>query len=247
MIVLLIVKSSVNGKDIALYNQEYKKMFVKKALESKFSNLVYDSETGISSDFIREYALMDTADRFYSNDFVSGVYKNINFEQADVHIEEKRETRDSKGRTRTTYVTIFRGRVMFFDFNKPFKANVLVVGAGFGAVGHGRGFEKVEMEDMTFNDEFSVYAEDAHEAFYILTPHYMEKLRSIATVLSCGVMFGFVDNRLVIAVDNRDDSFEANIFEEIDEGKINSEIINDINLITDLVEDFELHNDYFKR
>ena len=33
---------------------------------------------------------------------------------------------------------------------------------------------KVEMESDKFNQIFRVYAEDPHDAFYLLTPHFME-------------------------------------------------------------------------
>ena len=48
-------------------------------------------------------------DRYHSEDYISAEYKNIKFEQSDVHIEEEHESTDSEGHTTTTYVTIFKG------------------------------------------------------------------------------------------------------------------------------------------
>lgn len=50
--------------------------------------------------------------------------QNISVEQADVHIEEEYEPTDNNGNTTTTWVTIFRGKWMIFDFNKNFKSNI---------------------------------------------------------------------------------------------------------------------------
>ena len=60
-------------------------------------------------------------------------------------------------------------------------------------------------------------------------------------------MFGFLDNKLYVAVDNREDSFEYNVFEPIDEKEINNNITKDIKLITDFVNELNLDNDLFKK
>ena len=74
--------------------------------------------------------MMDTGDIYSSNDYVEGKYKGILFRQSDVHIQN--ESTDSDGNT--TYTTVFRGRWMIFDFNKPFKANVEVAQKNFGGI-----------------------------------------------------------------------------------------------------------------
>ena len=86
----------------------------------------------------------------------------------------------------------------------------------------------------------AVYAENEHDAFYILTPHFMEKLKELDNKFNADLLFGFVDNKLHIAVDNYEDSFEHNVFEEINEASIENEIIKDIKLITDFVKELNL-------
>ena len=46
---------------------------------------------------------------------------------------------------------------------------------------------------------------------------------------------------------NREDSFEYNVFEPIDEKEINNNITKDIKLITDFVNELNLDNDLFKK
>ena len=103
------------------------------------------------------------------------------------------------------------------------------------------------MEDLEFNKNFCVYAQSEHEAFYILTPHFMEKLKEVTNKLNCGVMFCFVDNRLHIAIDNNEDSFECNVFKVINEQEIEADIIKDIKVITDFVNELSLDNDLFRK
>lgn len=249
LVISVIIKAIVNGRDISRFNKEYKSVFVLGVLKNNFENLTYDFEDGFSEEQIRKTRMFDTGDRFTSNDYISGSYKNIKFEQADVHIEERYEDTDKDGNKKIRWETVFEGRIMIFDFNKNFMANMLVVSDGFprDALLRNGKLSRVKMEDTEFNKQFSVYSDLEHDAFYILTPHFMEKMKKIHSELKCGIMFGFLDNRLYVAVDNGLDSFEYNVLKPIDEKEINNSIIKDIELITDFVNELNLDNDLFKK
>ena len=191
-------------------------------------------------------------DRYSSNDYISGKYKNINVIQADVHIEEEHETTDSDGNTTTTWVTIFMGRWMIFDFNKIFKANIQVCQKGFGNSklsnwGSKTKYKKVMMEDQVFNNIFRTYAQDEHDAFYILTPSLMEKIKKLVNNISGKLLFCFVDNKLHIGIQNNKDSFEHGIFTKINEEKVTNDISQDIKMITNFVDELSLDNDLFRK
>ena len=247
-VISIIVKSIVNGSDISKFNKEYKSIFVLSALESTFEDLTYDFKNGFSKQTIVETGIFDTCDRFSSNDYISGRYKNIKFEQSDIHIEEEHEEVDKDGDRKTWWETVFKGRIMIFDFNKKFMANMLVVSANFPAriLFRSKKMSKVKMEDTKFNSEFSVYSDLEHDAFYILTPHFMEKIRGLYSQLGCGIMFGFLNNKLYVAVDNKEDSFEYDVFKPINKIDIKRSITKDIEVITDFVNELDLDNDLFK-
>ena len=249
IIILTIIKSIVNGKDIKIFNNEFKSIFVLNSLRQFFDNLDYKSENGFSEEYIQKVGMLDTGDRFNSNDYISGTYKNIKFEQSDIHIEEKHEEEDKDGNKKEVWETIFMGRLMVFDFNKKFKANVQVSSHHFGAntLPWKKKFFNVKMEDVEFNKLFTIYAESEHDAFYILTPHFMQKIKDITKELNCGVMFGFADSRLHIAINNNEDSFEYNVFKLINEQEIEENIVKDIKLITNFVDELSLDNDLFRR
>ena len=248
-ILTAIVKVIANGKNIKRFYKEFKNTFVLKSLNNVFDDITYLPEKGFSKDFIRNVEMMDTGDSFNSNDYISGTYNGIKFEQSDVKIEEKHEEEDDDGDKEEVWETIFMGRIMVFDFNKSFKTNIKVTGLGFRANTFFRNkkFVNIEMEDNDFNKKFSVCAENEHDAFYILTPHFMEKLKEIAGRLKCGLMFCFSDSKLFIAVDNRDDSFEYDILKPINEKDIEASIESDIKLITNFVDELNLDNDLFRR
>lgn len=230
----------------------YKEKYVKESLTKIFTDLVYQPENGINYQTIANTQMMNMGDTYESNDYVSGKYKNINVEQADVHIQEEHESTDSDGNTTTYYVTIFKGRWMIFDFNKTFKANIQVCQKGFGnnrvntIFGKSK-YQKVSMESANFNDKFKTYAQSDHEAFYILTPSLMEKIERVTNSIKGKLLFCFVDNKLHVGIYNNVDSFEHSIFKKINEEEVLNSVSNDIKMITSFVDELNLDNDLFRK
>ena len=247
----IILTVIINIKPKKEFNMAYKDTFVLKSLQSVFTDLVYEPDEGIDESIIYNTNMMDTGDSYHSNDFISGKYKNINFTQSDVKIEERQTSTDSNGNETSTMVTIFMGRWLIFDFNKNFKANIQVRGKGFNSAkisnfASQKKYEKISLEDQAFNNEFVVYAQDSHEAFYILTPALMSKIKNLSNSISGQLLFCFVDSKLHIGLNNSKDSFERGVFSKIDEQAEIKNISNDIKVITDFVDELNLDNDLFK-
>lgn len=252
IIVGIIITTVINIKPKRKFTLAFKEAFVLKSLKSVFTDLVYEPEKGLDKSIIRNTEMMYMGDRYTSNDYISGKYKNINVIQADVHIEEEHETTDSNGNTTTTWITIFKGRWMIFDFNKCFKANIQVSQKGFGNSklnnwGSKIKYKKIMMEDQAFNNIFRTYAQDEHDAFYILTPSLMEKIKKITDNISGKLLFCFIDNKLHIGIQNNKDSFEHSIFTKINEENVTKDISQDIKLITNFVDELSLDNNLFRR
>lgn len=248
----IIITAIVTAKPLKEFKLAFKDIFVKKSLDAVFTDLVYEPEKGLDESIISDTNMMYMGDRYTSNDYISGKYKNVNFIQADVHIEEEQTTTDSDGNTTTTWITLFRGRWMVFDFNKTFKANVQVSQKRFGNSkisnwGENIKYKKVMMEDQEFNNNFRVYAQSEHDAFYILTPSLMEKIKRLSTSISGKLLFCFIDNKLHIGLQNNKDSFEHSIFTKINEEEVINNISQDIKLITSFVDELSLDNDLFRK
>lgn len=249
----LIVSTLLMNKPRQRYRAAFKQAYVRRALQSVFTNLYYDPERGISYETIAATRMMNMGDRFHSEDYISGRYKEIPFEQSDVHIEEEQQSTDSEGHTHTEYVTIFQGRWMIFNFNKTFKANVQIAQKGFPNAKRKRFFgkketlfKKVELESETFNKEFQVYAQNEHDAFYIITPAFMERVQNLSARNKGKLMFCFVGNRLHIAIHDGKDSFEpGSVFKRIDEEKATRKIREEIEVITQFIDELSLDNNLF--
>ncbi|MEM7007463.1 MAG: hypothetical protein AAF498_16420, partial [Pseudomonadota bacterium] len=82
--------------------------------------LVFDERPGEQNtvyDF-RRAKLIQRWDRSKFEDRLTGKRGDVDFEFFEAHLEEKRTTRDSKGRTQTRWVTVFDGQCIRFDFHK---------------------------------------------------------------------------------------------------------------------------------
>lgn len=128
----------------------------------------------------RSLGLVPGWDRSKYEDRLTGERNDTPFEFFEAHLEEKRTTTDSKGRTRTTWVTVFRGQCLIVNFHKQFNG-VTKVYRDMGMLnwmaklGQGKS-QKVKLEDPVFEKAFEVYSTDQIEARYILTPDFMERL-----------------------------------------------------------------------
>lgn len=246
---MIIIKNIINGKDIKKFNKEYKNIYVLNFLKQNFENIIYKPEEGISKKEIKKYNTLNLGDKFTSNDYICGTYKNVKFEQSDIHIQEKYEEEDKDGNKIITWETTFEGRYMIFDFNKNFKSNVQVISDDFikRSLPHIKNNKKVKLEDIEFNKMFKIYSEIEHDAFYILTPHFMEKIKKLYKELDAPIKLTFMENKLHVAVNNGEDSFEYNVLNPINEEEIEQDIIKDIKLITDFVNELNLDNDLFKK
>lgn len=252
MAIRMFIKYIFLNKQITEFNNGFKNKYVLSSLNKIFTDLKYFPDKGLDYGVIANTRMMDMGDRYSSNDYFEGKYKNVNVKQADVHIEEEQQTTDSDEHTTTTWVTIFEGKWMIFDFNKTFTANVQVSQKGFGNSrvnnwGEKNKYKKVEMEDAEFNKMFRIYAQNEHDAFYILTPSLMEKIKNLARTVSGKLLLCFINNELHIGLYNYKDSFEHSVYKKIDEEKINDDISKEIKIITNFVDELDLDNSLFRR
>lgn len=237
------------------YSNYYKEYFVLKALKQSFTNVIYKPEAGVSKKTITDTGVIYTGDRFTSNDYISGKYKGVKFRQSDVKMEKEMHiyipSKDDISEL-TYYVTLFKGRWMVFDFNKNFKANVCIYENGFlnkriNSIFSSVKYKKVNLESREFNNDFNVYAVNEEDAFYIITPHFMEKISKLNDVCSGKLILCFINNQLHVGLYNNDDAFEAPSYFRIFSKKSAIKSINkDIKLITMFVDELELDNDLFK-
>ncbi|MFO7811119.1 MAG: DUF3137 domain-containing protein [Candidatus Delongbacteria bacterium] len=105
--------------------------------------------------------------------------------------------------------------------------------------------------DMTHNGNIPITAagndtrSGEHEAFYILTPDFMEKLIYFDRKYMDKISFSFKRNKLFIAIDTRKDYFDLKAFKKVDQTIFN-EYQEELKSIQELVKILNLNNTIFK-
>ena len=243
-----VVTAIVTNKPTKEFRKLYKDRVVGHAFSNIFEDVVYTPDVGIDRQVIANTQMMNMGDVYRSNDHISAKYKGIGIEAADVEIEEQHT--DSDGNT--TYVTIFRGQWFIFDFNKSFKADLQVVDKHFGSAKRGglfskKKFNKVELEDIEFNKIFKVYAEHDEDAFYVLSPGTMEKIKTLRNGTKGKILLCFINNKLHVGLYNGLDMFEPRIFKKVNLQQEEEKVLGQIKIITNFVDTLNLDNDLFRR
>lgn len=244
----VIIVSIFSSKEVKRFKDLYKKNIVEATFKEVFTDVFFDVDKGIDYSVIYNTGMMDMGDSFSSNDYATGKYKNINFAVSDVNITETYT--DSDGDSHT--VTLFSGQWYIFDFNKSFKANVQVKDTSFHNArtyrkkGESK-YQKVELEDIDFNKKFKCFAQEPIDAFYIMTPRMMERLKIIKEKMKHSLLFCFIDNRLHIGVSTGKDLYEPNLRKPVNLESARAVVLNDLQPIIDFIDGLELDNDLFKR
>jgi len=178
-------------------------------------------------------------DRSKYEDLVTGKRGIVDFELFEAHLEEKRTTTDSKGRTQTTWVTVFKGQCLRFDFHKTFYGRTLITrDAGFfNRLGGGNGMQRAKLEDPVFEKIFEVYTTDQVESRYLLTPDFMQKLVDLEGVFKGGKLKAAFDGGEMFVTVQGGNLFEpGSMFKPLDSADRVQELLADFAAVFRLID-----------
>lgn len=147
-----------------------------------FDECIYASNHRLPNSLLREADLITSWDDAMGSDLVSGRYKGHAINFSDITLTEEVEQTDAEGNTTTTNVTKFRGQWLILELGREVPAKLRLrenaerTGKFSKAILGDRKILKgdVQVESEEFNKRFQILTEDAHSAFYILTPHFIE-------------------------------------------------------------------------
>lgn len=220
------------------YSKMYKEIIVSKVLNELFEDVEISYNKGISKETFKKANLISKIFKYDSNNYFKGKYKGIPFEACDITVSH--EKLDEYGNTDT--ILDFRGQYYIFDFNKPIKGNVRIIENP--KEDEKKSKDLIMMEDQEFNSTFSVFSDDKHTAYYILTPHFIEKLKELND--EDNYRFSFKDNKVHIAVGNNRTMFDYNPYLKIKSTETIKNIKEDVERINQIVDTLTLDNDLFK-
>ena len=195
------------------FTQNFKNRYVLQVIgqEPGFSALQYFQNRGFSWDDVRNAAVVNCGEAklFSSEDLLTGTFQGLRFSMSDVLT-----ARIVSSGKRSHTETIFSGQVIClygFDQQKSSAGRIQVFQKERMSDLRGwRAPNPIKTESAEFDSKFQCYAEDAHNAFYILTPQRIQHIQEFSQIANCQVALSFWENNLFIAV-RRADAFEPSL------------------------------------
>ncbi|MDR1794018.1 MAG: DUF3137 domain-containing protein [Erysipelotrichaceae bacterium] len=225
------------------FKAKFKAELVHKLFEDVYGEVQFEPEQGLDWQQVREGELIAGGDTYSTNDLLKAKYKGVDFCQADIHIQEKHESEKH-----TTYVTTFLGQYRIFTFPKTFTSYMQIrdknkrksnARSPYTKKSLYDNQEKIELENPVFEESFDVYGQSAHDAYYILTPHFMEKLLALREKLNCELNIAFLNKELHMSTLSSKDLFEPNLFAPLDQKALDA-IVEEAGLIKDIIDELSL-------
>lgn len=241
------------GSPAGKLKRTYKERAVGSIVQAMEPGMTFTPRQGVSEpDFVRSRLFSTTPDRYRCEDGLQGTIGKTAVQISEVKAEERRTSTDSKGNTRTHYVTIFDGVFMIADFHKEFRNPVRVLPDTaerlFGGLGKMlQGFtpfsseDLVYLEDPEFEKEFVVYGKDQVEARYLLSTAFLRRLLDLKRNWNSAVRLSLIDNLVFLAIPHSRDLLEPNLSGSALSRDLVARIVTELSVCFDLVEDLNLN------
>lgn len=251
--IVCLVLTFVFGYKLSKHTETLKKLLseniVGSVLKDVFENVEYNP-FGRISDKLAESAGMVFPFEYNSiggSDHIKGTYKGLNVELSDVELynvsscynDETQQWEEDKAQ-------VFMGQWLVCDFGKELSGEVHL-SANARALRKQHKNDSVEMENTAFNDRFLVTAQDAQEAYYLLTPHMMEYILSAASRSGGEVYMAFLrGGRLHVAVKTGRDFFELGKSEANVE-RLRQKFLGELHWFTDIMDELRLEEHLYQK
>ena len=179
------------------------------------------------------------------SDHIKAAYNGLNIELGDIELINETENTDENGNTQKNSQTCFKGQWLTCDFGKELSGQVYI--SEWTKKDRRSMKSNVTMDNEQFGKRFCVRADDPQEAYYILTPHMMEYIISIADKSGGTVYMSFLrDGKLHVAVQTGRDFFElgknnANVEE------LRQKFLGELRWFTDIVDTLRVEDTLYKK
>ncbi len=215
----IIVYLVIHGGATGAYKEIFKREVFGAAVLEALPGMEYSPASMVPQDSFERGGLFSSSiDRYHGEDFFIGKTGATELSFSELHVERKETRTDSKGRTKTDWVTVFKGIYLIADFHKEFRCRVKiepdVAEANFGWLGRkvqGISRDLVRLESPEFEKAFKVTADDPVAARYLLTPDMQERLLGLRGNWSPDIRAALMDSSMHLAIPKREDWFEPDI------------------------------------
>lgn len=180
------------------------------------------------------------------SDHIKAVYKGLNIELSDIElINETEDYNFETQQTETSRQSVFKGQWLTCDFGKELAGEVYI--SEWGKKDRRSMKSNVAMDNEQFGKRFCVRADDPQEAYYILTPHMMEYITTMADKSGGIIYLSFLRNgKMHVAVKTGRDFFElgksnANV------GELRQKFLGELRWFTDIVDTLRVEDTLYKK
>jgi len=208
-------------------------------LKKNFELLTYKPKESFNVDELTESMFLGW-NSYDGNDYFEARYRGVKFSFSDIHLSMVLRT----SRGGQSEVSLFTGPWMIIDTNKSVKVPVVVSEIkDKGRMDDRR--SKVHMENIEFDNQFNVFTEDPHTAFYVLTPSFMEIILSARERAFGKKHMCFTGNRAHVAVDTKFDFFAYRRGDENNLAALEARLQGEIDYIKDIIDELLLNERLF--
>ncbi len=220
----------------------YKELYLKPYIESlgfsyKMGALFQEKE-------VRASEIFDGFDRFRADDLVCANVDGVDFMFCDIRLEKDIGT-GIPFIFKNNYATFFEGPFFVANFNKKICSDVFVFSNTTLPPSELRhkllGGREIPIDNADFNQNFTIYANDAMTVMYVLTPMLMEKILSLKQLVKSNISLSFKQNKIYIAIARGADSFEPSLDQPILNARIAKDIKADLDAMLQIVKILKLN------
>ena len=180
------------------------------------------------------------------SDHIKAVYNGLNIELGDIElIDETEDTDIETGQTETSRNTQFKGQWLTCDFGKELSGEVYI--SEWTKKDRRSMKSNVTMDNEQFSKRFCVRADNPQEAYYLLTPHMMEYIITMADKSGGTVYMSFMRNgKMHVAVKTGRDFFELGK-SNADVGGLRQKFLGELRWFTDIVDTLRVEDTLYKK
>lgn len=220
----------------------YKELYLKPYIESlgfsyKMGALFQEKE-------VKQSEIFGGFDRFRADDLVYANAGGVDFMFCDIRLEKEIGT-GIPFIFKNNYVTFFEGPFFMANFNKKIHSDVFVFSNTTLPPSELRhkllGGREIPIDNADFNQNFTIYANDAMTVMYVLTPALMEKILSLKQLVKSNISLSFKQNKIYIAIARGADSFEPSLDQPILNARIAKDIKADLDAMLQIVKILKLN------
>lgn len=178
--VMVILGAKIYPKIKKEYMTAYKETLVIPILSKKFDHYTYSMDGKVTINDIKNLGIWNKKQESFTvhtEDFLTGTYQGVYYEQTDANICYR------LSRTSDKTVFVFDGTISKVRFNKKISGRLVLRNGSLGGTFSDGGLPQIKTENTEFNNRFTIHSEDGHDAFYVLTPHFMEYLMKLYNTL----------------------------------------------------------------